>query len=230
MQALILAGGLGTRLGSMIKDLPKPMALIEGKPFLEYQIGFLKNAGISDIILCTGYQGEKIQQYFLDGKKHGITIRYSHEKEPLGTGGPIKYVRDLLDCEFFVLNGDSLFMIDMNSMKSFHRENNADATLALVNVKNSSRFGTVQLDANFQIKEFSEKENSSEGYINGGIYLFKKSCFDWNNLPDKFSIEKEFFPCLVKNKKVFGFVSESYFIDIGTPEDYKKIKPEKLKL
>jgi D-glycero-alpha-D-manno-heptose 1-phosphate guanylyltransferase len=229
LQALLLVGGLGTRLRDVVKDLPKPMAPINGKPFLEYQINFLKKSGICDIILCTGYMDKKIENYFLDGHKHGISITYSNETEPLGTGGPIKKAKNMLEEEFFVLNGDSFFKIDLNSMRNFHKQNNADVTLALTSVRDNSRFGTVKLGKNYQIIEFVEKENSSGGYINGGIYLFKKSCFEWDKLPEKFSIEKELFPQLVRCKNVFGFVSDAYFVDIGTPDDYLKINSDMLK-
>jgi NDP-sugar pyrophosphorylase family protein len=224
LQSLILAGGLGTRLREAVNDRPKSMALVNGKPFLEYQIDFLKKNGIKDIILSTGYMSEKIEEYFGSGKKHGISVRYAKEKDLLGTGGAIKNAKDMLDEQFFVLNGDSIFLIDFNKMIKFHEENKADSTLSLVKVKDKLRYGNVRIDYNFQITGFVEKENSAGELISGGIYFFEKSCFDWNVLPEKFSIEKEFFPTLVIEKRVFGFVSDSYFIDIGTVKDYAKFE------
>lgn len=222
MQALILVGGLGTRLRDIVKDRPKSMAIINGKPFLEYQIDFLKKNGIHDIILSTGYMSAKIEEYFGSGEKLGISIRYAKEKELLGTGGAIGNAKNMLDDQFFVLNGDSIFLIDVNSMIKFHKENHSDATLALVKVKDKSRYGNVHVDSKFQITGFIEKGNSKVDLVSGGVYLFEKSCFQWNSLPEKFSIENDFFPKLIIEKRVFGFVSNSYFIDIGTVEDHDK--------
>lgn len=222
LQALILVGGLGTRLRTIVNDRPKPMAIIHGKPFLEYQIEFLKKNGVNDIVLSTGYMGEKIEEYFHSGEKLGISIKYKKEKELLGTGGAIKNAKDLLNEQFFVLNGDSIFLIDINDMIKFHKENRSDATLALVKVKDKSRYGNVQVDSKFQITGFIEKGNSGGDLVSGGVYYLEKSCFQWNNLPDKFSIENDFFPKLVVEKRVFGFVSNSFFIDIGTVEDHDK--------
>ncbi|MDE2589615.1 MAG: nucleotidyltransferase family protein [Patescibacteria group bacterium] len=222
MQALILAGGLGTRLRNVVKDRPKPMAIIGGKPFLEYQIELLKKNGVKDIILSTGYMSEKVVEYFHSGEKHGVSIKYVKEEDLLGTGGAIKNAKDILDEQFLALNGDSIFLVDIQSMIKFHRDNQADLTISLAGVKEKSKFGNVKTNDNSQITEFIEKGDSPTGLINGGIYYFEKDNFDWQSFPDKFSIEKDFFPQVIKNKRVFGFVSDSYFIDIGTEEDYEK--------
>lgn len=221
MQALILAGGLGTRLRNVVKDRPKPMAPVNGKPFLEYQLAFLKKNGIRDIVLSTGYMSEKIEGYFDSGKTHGVSITYVKEKESLGTGGAIKNAVNMLEKQFIVLNGDSLFLIDITLMIDFHKKHGADITLALAKVKDKSRYGSVEVDNNLQIKRFSEKEESSSELINGGIYLFEKQNIAWDQFPSKFSIEKDFFPQLVVKNKIFAFVSDSYFIDIGTVQDYE---------
>ena len=226
MQALILAGGLGTRLRDVVNDRPKAMALVNGKPFLEYQIRFLKNNGIDDMVLSTGYMSEKIEEYFGRGKNHGVSIRYVKEEELLGTGGAIKNAQGILHSQFFVLNGDSIFLVDINSMLKFHKSNHADLTLGLTKVRAKSRFGNVKINDKFQVMEFVEKESTSGNLINGGIYIFKKDNFDWNVFPQKFSIEKEFFPNVVAKNRIFGFVSDSYFIDIGTVEDYEKFGKE----
>jgi len=215
-------GGLGTRLRNVVKDRPKPMALIQGKPFLEYQIEWLKKNGVKNIIFSTGYMGEKIEEYFHSGEKHDVLITYVKEKDLLGTGGAIKNARDIFDEQFLALNGDSMFMVDIKSMVKFHNDNNADLTISLARVKEKSKFGNVKTNNKSQITEFVEKGDSPTGLINGGVYYFEKSKFDWQSLPDKFSIERDFFPQVIKNKRVFGFVSDSYFIDIGTEEDYEK--------
>lgn len=226
LQALILAGGLGTRLRNVIKDRPKAMALVNGRPFLEYQIRFLKNNGIDDIVLSTGYMSEKIEEHFGSGKNYGVSIVYVEEKELLGTGGAIKNSLDILDRQFFALNGDSIFLVDLISMVKFHKNNHADLTLTITKVKDKTRFGNVKIDDKFQILGFVEKENIAGDLINGGIYFFEKNNFDWNAFPQKFSIEKEFFPNVVTKSKVFGFISDSYFIDIGTEEDYEKFRKQ----
>lgn len=224
LQALILVGGLGTRLRDLVKDRPKPMALINGKPFLEYQLTFLKKNGVTDIILSTGYMSEKIEEYFHSGEKLDISIQYVKEKELLGTGGAIKNAKNMLNEQFFVLNGDSIFLIDISGMVKFHRNNHSDATLALVQVKDKSRYGNVQINSKLQITGFIEKGNSEGDLVSGGMYFFEKNCFKWTSLPEKFSIETDFFPKLVIEKRVFGFVSNSYFIDIGTVEDHEKFR------
>ncbi|MGH9910375.1 MAG: sugar phosphate nucleotidyltransferase, partial [Nitrososphaerales archaeon] len=146
LQAVILVGGLGTRLRDIVKDRPKPLALINGRPFLEYQIAFLKKYNIRDIVLCIGYQGEKIEEYFSDGIRHGVSIRYSREKELLGTGGAIKNARNLLEKRFFVLNGDTLFLIDLYKMLNFHLQNSADVTIALTKTPDQTRYGSVTIN------------------------------------------------------------------------------------
>lgn len=226
LQALVLAGGLGTRLRDVIKDCPKPMAPVNGKPFLEYQLAFLKKNGIQDIVLSTGYMSEKIEEHFGSGKTHGVSITYVKEKESLGTGGAIKNAVNMLEKQFLVLNGDSLFLIDITSMTDFHKKHNADMTLALAKIKDKSRYGSVDVDCNLQIKRFVEKEGSSSELINGGIYFFEKHNIAWDAFPSKFSIEKDFFPQLVVKNKIFGFVSDSYFIDIGTAKDYENFRKQ----
>ena len=223
-QAVVLVGGLGTRLRDLVNDRPKPMAPVNGKPFLEYQVEFLKNNGIGEIIFSTGYMSEKIEEHFGSGKKYGLQIKYVKEKDLLGTGGAIKNAKDIMKEQFFVLNGDSMFLIDLNSMVEFHKNNHADLTIALAKVQQKSRFGNVEINDKFRITGFTEKENIPGDLINGGIYYFEKNNFNWNTFPEKYSIEKEFFPQVVKKNNVFGFVSDSYFIDIGTIEDYKRFE------
>lgn len=223
MQALILAGGLGTRLRDAVKDSPKAMAPVNGRPFLEYQIEILKSNGINDIVLSTGYMSEKIEEYFGSGKNHGISITYVKEKDLLGTGGAIKKAKDFLEEHFFALNGDSVFLVDLGVMLKFHKNNQADLTIALAKVNDRSRFGNVEIDAKSQIVGFFEKDNSQGSLINGGVYIFERDNFDWQEFPEKFSIETDFFPRVISGNTVFGFVSDAFFIDIGTVDDYRKL-------
>ncbi len=230
MQALILAGGLGTRLQEMLSDYPKPMALISGRPFLEYLILQLKRYNLTEIVLCIGYLAEKIKEYFQDGTKWGVKIEYSEEKEPLGTGGAIKLADNLIKNDnFLVLNGDSYLDIKFNELIEFHKLEEALATLALVEINKPDRYGLVEIDKDYHITSFIEKGAvSKSNLINGGIYIFHKKIF--NFIPEgRVSLEKDIFPKLI-GKRFYGKPHRAYFIDIGVPEDYKKIQKEFWKL
>lgn len=221
MMAVILCGGLGTRLRSIIDNLPKPMASIAGRPFLEYLILQLKRQGFRDILLCTGYLGEKVREYFSDGKNWGVNILYSHEPEPLGTGGALKLAQKLIyGDDFLLMNGDSFLDVDFNKLINYHLKNKALATIALVEVENPARYGVVEIDETGKIKNFVEKTKSSRSkLINGGVYMFNRKVF--NYIPEgKVSLEKEVFPQLI-GKGFYGMPIKGFFIDIGIPEDYK---------
>lgn len=215
MQAIILCGGLGTRLKSVISDVPKPMAPINGKPFLEFIFEYLKKQNIKEVILAVSYKYEIIKAYFKD-EFLGIKIKYSIEKEPLGTGGAIKQALNLVEKEAFVLNGDTFFDIDLFKLKLCESK----ICLALKTMKEFDRYGAVELDNNNFIKSFKEKEFVKQGLINGGIYLLAKDIFDGFNLEAKFSFEdflQENFRVLKARAEIF----EDYFIDIGVPKDYR---------
>lgn len=230
MQAVILAGGIGTRLREIVSDRPKPLAEIDGKPFLEYQIDFLKKYCITDLILCIGYLGEKIEKHFLDGTDYGVSITYSREQELLGTGGALRNAMGLLHQRFFVLNGDTFFLINLFDMEKFHDQTLADATLALTKVNDSARYGSVNLEHNLygnNIVGFSEKSTSAGSLINGGIYLMEKELFFQENLPEKFSFESYLLPRIIRTSRVCGFVDDcAYFVDIGTIAGYRKLEED----
>lgn len=215
MQAIVLCGGLGTRLKSVIKDIPKPMAPINGKPFLEFIFEYLKRQGIKEVILAVSYKYEIIKAYFKD-EFLGIKIKYSIEKEPLGTGGAIKQALNLVEKEAFVLNGDTFFDIDLFKLKLC----DSKICLALKTMKDFDRYGAVELDGNF-IKSFKEKDFVKQGFINGGVYLLVKDIFKSFSLESKFSFE-EFLQENFKALKTRVEIFEDYFIDIGIPEDYKR--------
>lgn len=230
MQAVILAGGLGTRLREIVGDIPKPLAEIDGKPFLEYQIEFLKKYYITDIVMCVGYLAEKIEGHFSDGSKYGVSIMYSREPSLLGTGGALKNAIDLLHKQFFVLNGDTIFSINLFDMEKFHERNSADATIALtkVNDQSQNRNVTLEYKKNNQygskILDFSEKSASKDSLINAGIYIIEKRLIYQADLPKCFSLENHFFPRIVQTSRVCGFVDEfAYFVDIGTLAGYRKL-------
>lgn len=226
MQALILVGGLGTRLREIAKDIPKVMVDIKGKPFLEYLILQLKKYNLNDIVLCIGYLKEKIESYFGNGNHLGVNIVYSEEPKPLGTGGAINFAEHLINKDnFIVMNGDSFFDIDLKELISHHLNKKALATMALAEVKEIKRFGSVKIDKNGIIKSFKEKEQkANSNLINGGIYVLNKEIFKYIPKDKSVSLEKEIFPKFVNSNRFYGISFNNYFIDIGIPKDYKKIQ------
>ncbi len=215
MQAIVLAGGLGTRLRSVVQDLPKPMAPINGEPFLAFVLEHLKKQGITEVILSVSYKYELIQEYFKD-EFHGMRIRYNIEKELLGTGGAIKDALKLIKNEVYVLNGDTFFDIDL---KKLVLSNSNKICIALKQIQNFDRYGTVNIDKQGLVTSFEEKVFKKQGLINGGIYLLKKDIFDKFDLEKKFSFE-EFLQENYKSLKIQTQIFDDYFIDIGIPEDY----------
>ena len=223
-EAIILAGGFGTRLQSVVSDVPKPMALVNNEPLLNYQLLYLKHFGITKVILSVGHLHEKIISYYKNNYE-GIEIEYCIEENPLGTGGGIRLAMEKANSKtILVLNGDSFFDINVNEFFTQHDSFLADCSLGLRKVNNASRYGTVKLGKDCEIKSFKEKDGlPNEGLINAGVYLLNKNNY-LSNTTEKinFSIEKDFFE---KNKgelNLFGFEYEGYFIDIGIPEDYAK--------
>ncbi|EGK8165987.1 NTP transferase domain-containing protein, partial [Campylobacter coli] len=214
MQAIVLAGGLGTRLRSVVQDFPKPMAPINGKPFLAFALEYLKKQGITEIILSISYKYELIQEYFKD-EFHGMKIHYNIEKELLGTGGAIKDALKFVKNEVYVLNGDTLFDIDLKKLAL----DNSKICIALKQMQNFDRYGTVNVEDQGIVTSFEEKVFKKQGLINGGIYLLKKNIFDEFNLEEKFSFE-EFLQENYKTLKIQTQIFDDYFIDIGVPEDY----------
>jgi NDP-sugar pyrophosphorylase family protein len=223
MEAVILAGGFGTRLKSIVKEVPKPMADINGVPFLEILIKYLKRQNIKRVILSVGYKKEYIINHFKNSFLN-LEIVYSIEETPLKTGGAIKKALTLVKNEHvFVLNGDTYFNIDLCNMFDKYLENDADIAIALKKMYNFNRYGNVILKDN-KIIDFQEKMFCKEGFINGGIYIIKKEML--KNEKDIFSFEEY----LSRRKEnIFGYISNAYFIDIGIPEDYYKAKKELIK-
>lgn len=225
MEAIILAGGLGTRLRSVVPDLPKPMAPIGNRPFLSYIFDYLHKQGVSRVILSTGYKHEVIEAYFGNQYKD-ISIYYSIENQPLGTGGAIKQALDLTcENEVFILNGDTFFHVNLKQLANHHRKLNSDLTLTLKPMENFDRYGVVITSGN-RVVQFEEKKYVEKGNINGGVYLAHRSLFNNVNLPDKFSFETDFMEKYLQRFSFNAFLSEGYFIDIGIPEDYEKAQME----
>lgn len=225
-QAVLLAGGLGTRLKGVVSDVPKPMADILGRPFLEYQLDYLIDQGIERLVMAIGYKGEIISDHFKDQYK-SIKISYAIENEPLGTGGAILNALKDIDDEVCVLNGDTLFEVDLREMYTTWNQSNSDVAMALRKIDNAARFGTVSLDQTDRIVSFNEKDGQEkEGVINGGIYMFNAGLLKNIDLPTKFSIEKDVFEKMLAEIKISGFISTNYFLDIGIPEDYRKAQDD----
>lgn len=225
-EAIILAGGFGTRLKSVVQDIPKPMAPVNGHPFLEYVLDALLPYNIERVILSIGYRGEVIQEHFGEAYKK-MRILYSVEDEPLGTGGGIKKATELCECEsVFVLNGDTFFDVDLNQLHHFFIKNEADLALSLKFMEEFDRYGTVELDKGGRVIAFNEKQYCSKGLINGGVYLMKTSIFEPYKLPERFSFEKDLMERYFSQSKIYGKDLDAYFIDIGIPEDYQKAQEE----
>ncbi len=221
MQALILAGGAGTRLRSVLPNLNKPMAPVAGKPFLEYLLLMLKKHGIDEATLCVGYKADLIQSYFGVGSRWGMQLSYSYETDFLGTAGALKLAADFIhDEEFFVMNGDSLFDSELCMLMPYHRDMKATATLALAHVNNTQRYGAVGTNELGQIVSFIEKgEGNREGLINSGIYVFAREVFDFIPEGQPVSLERDILPKLI-GRGLYGLPLKGYFVDIGVPADY----------
>ncbi len=219
LEAIILAGGLGTRLRGIIKDVPKPMAPINGRPFLEYLIIYLRNQGVKRLILAVGFLAQKVIDYFGDGEKHGVEIEYSVEDKPLGTGGAIKRAcQKLSTTSFLCLNGDSFCQLDLKQFYTFHKQKFSLGSLNLVKTNNGERYGNVSIDLLGRVISFKEKSTNGTVLINSGVYIFEKRIFE--SIPNKiFSLEQDLIPKLV-GSSLYGTMSNGYFIDIGIPEDY----------
>lgn len=224
--AVVLAGGLGTRLRSVLQDLPKPMAPIGELPFLSYLLHSLEATGVELAILSVGYRWEAIMDHY--GSRYGrMELRYSVEDEPLGTGGGIRLASTMVGDEVvLVLNGDTLFDVDLAGLCAAHFASSADITLALKPMRDFDRYGTVQLDAAQQVLAFREKQPCAEGLINGGVYLLRNDLWGRVDLPFKFSFEKDVLERYLGEFDFRGYVSEGYFIDIGIPEDYARAQVE----
>lgn len=224
-EAVILAGGLGTRLKSLVSDIPKPMVDIGGRPFLEYLLDYLLSQGIEKFIMSVGYKYETILQHFKYSYRTA-PISYSVENRPLGTGGGLKKALGMAtEKNVFVLNGDSMFTLNLLKLDDVHWKTQADITLGLKEMNNFNRYGTVALKDN-RVVGYNEKMFTTKGLINGGVYLIKRNILSDLELPEAFSFEKVILEAGLNILKIAGFASEEYFIDIGIPEDLRKAQKE----
>lgn len=224
MEAIILAGGMGTRLRSVVSDMPKSMAPVAGNPFLFYLLQSMESAGFDHIILAVGYKHEVIEDW-LSTYQTSVRISLVLEEEPLGTGGAVRYALcQAKDKEVFVVNGDTFFDVDYPAMLAYHRQTGAEATLALKQMTNFDRYGAVLLNKESRITLFREKQYCESGMINGGIYILQLHVL--RDYPEKFSLEKDYFEKVVGSGRLTGFPSKGYFIDIGIPADYEQAQAD----
>ncbi|GAB4507071.1 MAG: nucleotidyltransferase family protein [Sulfuricaulis sp.] len=227
MEAIILAGGLGKRLRQTVPDLPKPMAPVGGRPFLEYLLDYWSAQGVNRFILSVGYKREIIEKHF-SGGFHGSEITCAVEKQPRGTGGGLLLALDSLKRPdpFLIMNGDTFFNISLASMRDFHANRHAELTIALRMVDGNTRYAGVDIDDNGRITMFDNQARAAGRVLmNGGVYLANRDVFSGiatdPGIP--VSIEEQIFPDLMKaGKGLYGYTSSARFIDIGIPEDYER--------
>jgi D-glycero-alpha-D-manno-heptose 1-phosphate guanylyltransferase len=221
VEVVILAGGKGTRLSEIVSDVAKPMAPVNGKPFLYYLFKWLKQYPVEKVILSTGYLSESIEAYFGRVFK-GIPIEYVVEDKPLGTGGAIMLaIKNTKSDNILIINGDTYFPIDINKFYSSHIANSHLFSIALKQMQNFSRYGSVECEKDTVLK-FNEKKYCSEGLINGGIYLINKQYIESKHIPVPFSLETEILEKETRTYLIKGVVFDDLFIDIGIPEDYHR--------
>ena len=225
-EAIILAGGFGTRLREALPDLPKSMAPINGRPFLFYLINYLRSQGIEKFIFSLGFKHEIIEAY-LNANFSTLDFACVIEKEPLGTGGAI-----LASCykvserTVLVANGDTLFKVDLRKAITAHNKRQSDCTLILKPMEIFDRYGVVELNEDDSIKSFKEKQFYKAGLINGGVYLLNTEQLLGEEMPAKFSFEKDYLEKYFDTRRIYGSVQDEYFIDIGVPEDYLRVQHE----
>jgi mannose-1-phosphate guanylyltransferase len=224
--AILLVGGMGTRLQPLTFNTPKPMLSVAGVPFTEHQIIKAREAGFTEIVLATSFKAELFEPYFGNGERFGISIRYAVENEPLGTGGAIRNAAAMLSGSgpVAIFNGDVLSAHDLAAQLKFHVDNDADVTLYLTEVPDARAFGAVEFDNEFRVSAFNEKmENPPTNMINAGCYIFTREVIE--SIPTKkvVSVERETFPgLLARNARVFAFVDRGYWLDIGNPQALMK--------
>lgn len=224
IDAVILCGGMGTRLQGVLNDKPKPMADFNNSPFLDLLIDYVGNFGFKRFVLCSGHKGDLIKEYF-DTKDDGKTYVISQETSPLGTAGAIKNAESAINHDVFLaMNGDSFCPIDLNSFLNFHYSKNALASVALAPMEDASDYGGVTLGKNDEIISFDEKTDApASGWVNAGIYIFNKNVLNHIPIRKKVSLEHEIFPSLT-GKGLFGFTTQSQLLDIGTPERLERAR------
>lgn len=225
MKALVLAGGLGTRIRERVGDLPKVMAPVAGRPFMEYVLDRLVAGGLTHIILSVGYRYQSIVDHF-GTRYRSAHLRYAVESEPLGTGGAIRYALPKGETEpVLVLNGDTLLGVDFQALSTWYLEQPARLAVVLREVEDVARFGSVNVRGD-TVQSFVEKGPRGPGFINAGVYLLYPGIFDAYALPERFSFETDFLQRHCVELQPRAFITHAYFIDIGVPSDYDRAQQE----
>jgi D-glycero-alpha-D-manno-heptose 1-phosphate guanylyltransferase len=226
--ALVLVGGIGSRLRPAYSEGPKAMAPIGERPFLFYLMRQLVRAGFTEVVLCLGHGNEQIREWVEGRSELGINVTYSVEAEPLGTGGAIRLAAsDLgINGSFFVMNGDSILQLDFEGLLQSHQAHGKTGTVALTHVPDTERYGAVETDELGRIVEFREKSAvGSPGYVNGGTYVFEPRVVELIAAEGPVSVERSVLPALCP-VELYGFRCQGYFIDIGIPQDYQRAQSE----
>ncbi len=225
-EAIVLAGGLGTRLRSEVAELPKAMAPINGRPFLEYLFDYFLHHGITTVHLSVGYKADAIQAHF-GSRYRELTLNYVSEEEPLGTGGAIlKALKQAHSQTVLATNGDSIFACDLKAFGRFHAAHDSQLSLALKPMTNFDRYGTVTLNNADRVTGFQEKQPQDSGLISAGMYLINRNWLLAKSLPEKHSMERDVLEAFHAEDAMHGFQSSAYFLDIGIPEDFQKAQHE----
>jgi D-glycero-alpha-D-manno-heptose 1-phosphate guanylyltransferase len=221
-ECLILAGGLGTRLSSVVNDRPKCLALINGKPFLSYLILFLIKNKIERFVFSLGFKSELIENYLFENFKNKIDYVTIVEHEQLGTGGAIKNsIGSCFSDKILVLNADTFFDFNIDYLYDFHNSINSKCSIALKKMYDFDRYGSISLNINNQIIEFQEKVYKKDGFINTGFILLDRKYFQSKQFPTKFSLENSFLEKYINEGHIYGILLDGDFIDIGIPSDYR---------
>lgn len=225
-KAVLLVGGLGTRLRPVLPQTPKALASVGNSCFLDLLVRQLRYQGIRRIVMCTGHFAEQIENRFADGHEWGVNIEYSREQSPLGTGGAVKLAEPFLQdaTDFVVMNGDSFLEVNFEEFISFHYRKAGLVSIAVWRTADAARFGTVRIGEHDRVTAFAEKTGQqSSGVINGGVYIFNRAALE--ELPDGVSsLERDVFPKLI-SRGIYALHQRGIFIDIGTPEDYARVQP-----
>jgi mannose-1-phosphate guanylyltransferase len=222
MQAVILVGGEGTRLRPLTSTVPKPVVPLVDRPFISYMLEWLRKHGIDDVIMSCGFLATSVRNVLGDGSAYGIRLRFVEEPDPRGTAGALKFAESLLDERFLMLNGDVLTDIDLAGQIAQHERTKAKATLALVPVADPSAYGLVHLHDDHSVRDFVEKPSSDRidtNLISAGAYVLERDILELVPAGRNVSIEREVWPRLI-DAGLYGYPSESYWLDIGTPARY----------
>lgn len=228
MKAVILAGGIGTRMRPLTYVVPKAMLPIGGKPLLEHMIRYLREYDVSEVIVCVAYLKTHIMDYFKDGEGLGVKIKYAEADVPLGTAGQLKTAEKCISYRFLAMNGDIITSLNIRRLLAFHKKMGGIGTIALKKFEVSVPYGHIELDANSNIQKFTEKPTFSF-FANAGVYVFEPKIFRY--IPDGqvVSLEKETFPTMVADgERLNGYLEEAYWADIGTVTDFERVDKELL--